>query len=225
MNDGEVIATVNGVTIGRARVLGDDDGCATNDDDRNMDCSWEMHLEPQPPSVNVQIVLTEVPGSGDQPDDDTGRIILNDIAFGDVYLCSGQSNMEMSVGDAFEAEEEIDASIHYPHLRLATVERTIAYWARDDVRSKGPQAWWRSGPDAVAGGSFGYFSAACYFTGRDVYTALQGLIPIGLVVSVSGCIAEFIALSPSRVSYPSLDGRLSSRGVVNRSKHLVHHRL
>ena len=182
---GGITASIGGTTIGRTTIVQKQHHSTTDDFDEHY---WEINLDPQPPSVDVVLVLAEVPaaeGANDAGTPLSHEISLYDVAFGDVYLCSGQSNMEMSVVDVFAADDEIEDSQYYPHLRLATVQRTIANTTQDDVVHKGPQAWSRSGPTSVAGGSFGYFSAACYFAGRDVYKALDGMVPIGLVASVS----------------------------------------
>jgi sialate O-acetylesterase len=142
------------------------------------DGSWWLNLPPQPAGTGHTIHIS----------DGTTEIILEDIAFGDVYLCSGQSNMQLSVAAVFNASEEIADSIHYPHLRLATVQQTTADIPQVDVASKANYAWARSGPDAMnaAGDAFSWYSASCYFFGRDLYKSLKGKVPIGLVTSCWG---------------------------------------
>ena len=46
---------------------------------------------------------------------------VDNVAFGDVRVCSGQSNVEISVGYTFGGRQAIDDSIHYPLLRLLTI--------------------------------------------------------------------------------------------------------
>ena len=96
--------------------------------------------------------------------------------------------MEMSVVAAFNASEKIADSIHYPHLRLATVQQTTADTPQVDVASKANYTWARSGPDAMdaAGDAFSWYSASCYFFGREIYKPLEGKVPIGLVTSCWG---------------------------------------
>ena len=136
-----------------------------------------IELPPQPAGVGHTIVISEAGGNS---------TTLEDIAFGDVYLCSGQSNMEFSVNAAFNASAEIAASANFPHLRLATVEKTVADTPQTDVASKANYTWARSSPSAFVpygGKTFTWPSAACYFFGRDLYKALGGKVPIGLVAS------------------------------------------
>ena len=49
-----------------------------------------------------------------------GTITLHDILFGDVWICSGQSNMQMTVSLIFNATEEVQSAGNYPKLRLFT---------------------------------------------------------------------------------------------------------
>jgi hypothetical protein len=54
-------------------------------------------------------------------DDIAEKVLLEDIYFGDVWLCGGQSNMQFTVNTAFNATEEIALANRYPHVRLLTV--------------------------------------------------------------------------------------------------------
>jgi sialate O-acetylesterase len=94
--------------------------------------------------------------------------------------------MEMSVPGVFDANSEIHDSANYPDLRLATVSKVIAKTPQQDVTSKSKYTWARSNPEAFGNATFSYFSATCFFFGRDLYTSLNGKIPIGLIVSCWG---------------------------------------
>ena len=161
----------------------------------DADGLWVIDLPPQPASASEDILLT----------DGTTTITLEDIAFGDVYLCSGQSNMEFSVNTAFNASHEIADSVNYPSLRLATVKNDVADAPKPDAASKANYTWARSGPAAfvpVDGTGFSWFSATCYFFGRDLYKALGGRVPIGLLASDWGgqrveCFSSAEALADS----------------------------
>jgi sialate O-acetylesterase len=155
--------------------LDDDEGIAFSiADDSGL---WTIELPPQPASSGHTITIS----------DGKSRIQLDDIAFGDVYLCSGQSNMQMSVQDAKNSTSEIEDSMHYPDLRLATVSMVRSSTPQQDVTSKASNyTWTRSGPGAFGSEKFSYFSATCYFFGRDLYTKLEGSVPIGLIVSCWG---------------------------------------
>lgn len=99
-------------------------------------------------------------------------ITLENILIGDVWLCSGQSNMEWPVSQSNNGDAEI-ASAYYPQLRLLNVASRMATEPRDDVEVEG---WEVCEPAAVEN-----FSAVGYFFGRDLHRTLD--IPIGLIGS------------------------------------------
>ncbi len=95
----------------------------------------------------------------------------SDVLVGDVYLCSGQSNMELAVaqsaGGGFVAARSANDQIrlfsiaHAGRASAAAVFEAPATWQLADATSVGP------------------FSAACYFMGRDLQEHLH--VPVGLV--------------------------------------------
>ena len=101
--------------------------------------------------------------------------------------------MEFSLNHAFNASAEIADSDRYPDLRMFTAAHANTQLPQFDVADKtggvGPyenSSWAVSSAHAfapVGQRDFSWFSAVCYFFGRDVYTALGGKIPIGLIVS------------------------------------------
>ena len=94
---------------------------------------------------------------------------------GDVWVCSGQSNMGWTVSRSNNAKEEI-ANAKYPNIRLFSVKRTVSLKPLDNVSGK----WAECSPKTVGG-----FSAAGYFFGRTIYKDLK--IPIGLINTSWGC--------------------------------------
>ena len=106
---------------------------------------------------------------------------LSNVLAGDVWVCSGQSNMEMGIGNVTNAESEI-ASADNPNIRLFTVQKTIAMEPRQslgqDTRSL-MGVWSVCTPDTVRTGGWNGFSAAGYFFGRRLQRDLN--IPIGLI--------------------------------------------
>ena len=98
-----------------------------------------------------------------------GTAAAEDILIGDVWLCSGQSNMELAVDDSIGADGA--GSPPDPKLRLFTVPREAAEAPKAELNG-GP--WRIAGPDSVP-----QFSAACYFMIRDL-RASEG-VPIGAI--------------------------------------------
>jgi len=99
---------------------------------------------------------------------------IKDVLVGEVWLCSGQSNMAMSVRGClnFEAEQ---AAAKLPNIRMATVSRKPAETPQTDCKA----SWAVCAPDTVGG-----FSATAYFFGRELHKALG--VPVGLINSSWG---------------------------------------
>jgi sialate O-acetylesterase len=96
-------------------------------------------------------------------------ITIKNILVGEVWVCSGQSNMQMSVRSSANADQEI-AAANYPKIRLFSVERKVAETPQDDCKGQ----WVECSPQTV-----GDFSAVAYFFGRELHTRLN--VPIGLI--------------------------------------------
>ena len=107
-------------------------------------------------------------------------IQLKDVLIGEVWLCSGQSNMEMPVkgwppgAPVLHSQQEIKAA-NFPEIRLFTVPKTIAIKPVNRVKSQ----WQICSPQTVAD-----FSATAYFFGKKLYQKLH--VPIGLIHSSWG---------------------------------------
>lgn len=101
---------------------------------------------------------------------------VSDLLVGDVWLCSGQSNMEFGVERALNGPGEI-ASANDPQIRLMTIEHKTSI--DPEPRFLTPVAWQPLSPQTVAD-----FSAACYFMARDLRTTEK--VPMGLIDSSWG---------------------------------------
>ncbi|MBI1374627.1 MAG: sialate O-acetylesterase [Phycisphaera sp.] len=109
---------------------------------------------------------------------------ISDVLVGDVWICSGQSNMEMGIGNVNNAQQEI-ASANYPKIRLFTVPKRVSMEPTDTINS----AWQVCTPESVAQGGWNGFTAVGYFFGRELHKDLD--VPIGLIhTSWGGTIAE-----------------------------------
>ena len=112
-------------------------------------------------------------------------VTLTNVLVGDVWICSGQSNMEMGIGGVNDAAAEI-AQADFPRIRLCTVPKRVAATPQETA-ANGP--WQICSPATVAVGGWGGFSAVAYFFGRDLYRDLN--VPIGLIhTSWGGTVAE-----------------------------------
>lgn len=118
------------------------------------------------------VTLTSMPAGGPYELTISGKnkIVLSDILIGDVYICSGQSNMEWVLKNTNNAAKEIAAS-SYPDIRLFTVKKAMRFSEKEDVEA---EPWAVCGPS-----SSGDFSAVAYFFARKLVTDIN--IPIGLI--------------------------------------------
>ena len=110
---------------------------------------------------------------------DGETVTRRNLMFGDVWLCSGQSNMEMGVANVNNAQQEI-ANANYPNIRLFTVPKGVSATPQTQVNSQ----WLVCTPENIQKGVWGGFSATAYFFGRKLNQELK--IPIGLIHSSWG---------------------------------------
>ncbi len=121
---------------------------------------WQAALKAMPANTNAQTMT--VTGDGK-------TISFDDILIGEVWICSGQSNMAWTVGRSNNAQEEI-ASANHPLIRLCRVANTIAAEPQDNANIN----WSHCTPKSVSG-----FSAVGYFFGRHLMENLN--VPVGLI--------------------------------------------
>jgi len=129
----------------------------------DVDGEWKLELPAKPVGGPYDMLIIA---------DDT--ITYSNILFGEVWVCSGQSNMGMTVGGSSRVKnykQEIKQA-HYPKIRHFTVDRAMSAKPLNNVETKG---WFPVTPESID-----KFSATAYFFARDLQKGLEG-IPIGLV--------------------------------------------
>ncbi len=127
------------------------------------------------------------------------RIAIDDVLVGEVWLCSGQSNMAMTVSRAADFEEEQKAA-NWPKLRMLTVARQAVEQPVDKCEGD----WKICSPDTVGG-----FSATGYFFGRTLHEDLD--VPVGLIASSwGGTAVEAWTSAEAQQSKPELKSLLQS---------------
>ena len=99
---------------------------------------------------------------------------LTNVLFGEVWVCSGQSNMQWSVNASKDSAAEIAAAM-YPKIRLFYVPRRSSGLLKKDVEAD----WQETSPETIPN-----FSAVAYFFGRKLHKDLN--VPIGLINSSWG---------------------------------------
>ena len=133
------------------------------------DGSWRVDLDPFPNGA-PPLTLTV-----------TGKTTLkfNDVLIGDVWICSGQSNMQLEMHEVYNGATEL-AKAADPQLRLFRPEKIHSLTPMKDL----PGRWYVSSPDTAWA-----FSAAGYFFGRELRAKTNR--PIGMVsISVGGTPAQ-----------------------------------
>jgi sialate O-acetylesterase len=106
----------------------------------------------------------------------SNKLTISDVLVGDVWLASGQSNMEWPVRDANNAAAAI-AAANYPGIRRIDVPNEAALTPQADF---GGQGWQRCSPQTV-----GEFSAVAYFFARDLHQR-DPKVPIGIITAEWG---------------------------------------
>lgn len=135
----------------------------------------QQHVAQAGPSGTWTAVLTPEPVGGPyvlQVQEKT-TITLRGILMGDIWVCSGQSNMEMPLngwGQVLNYEQEISTA-NYPAIRLFTVEKDVQGQPAEDIKGG---TWQTCSPQHIP-----LFSAVGYFFGRTLHQQLH--IPIGLI--------------------------------------------
>ena len=129
----------------------------------DADGKWTVNLDPLHPGQTYTLTVNG-----------KNSLVVQDVLVGEVWLCSGQSNMAMTVNRAqnFEAEK---AAAKYPKIRMFKEGDGPATTPQE--RGKG--VWVVCSPDTVGG-----FSAAGYFFGREIHEKLG--VPVGLINSSVG---------------------------------------
>ncbi|MEJ1241225.1 sialate O-acetylesterase [Chryseolinea sp. T2] len=120
---------------------------------------WRLELSPETAGGPYQMIVKG-----------KNVITINDILVGEVWVCSGQSNMEWPLRAAKNAEEEIKAA-NFPQIRQFLVKKEVSAKPEEDVKGGD---WKACSPETA-----GDFTAVGYFFARSVYNEIN--VPIGLI--------------------------------------------
>ena len=106
---------------------------------------------------------------------DGEKLVLNNVLSGEVWICSGQSNMEMPVagwGKVMNYEQEV-ADADYPSIRLLQVKKTVAFSPQDNVEMN------MNGWQECSSATVPEFSSVAYFYARKLWKELN--VPVGVI--------------------------------------------
>ncbi|GHT66698.1 9-O-acetylesterase [Bacteroidia bacterium] len=128
--------------------------------------NWEIILPPQPAGGPFSMTIKA-----------SNSILINDILIGDVWICSGQSNMELPMSRVAPVYKPEIASADYPEIRYFEVPKVYNF--KEPQKDLLYGKWTAATPQTVLG-----FSATAYFFAKELYDRYQ--IPIGLINSALG---------------------------------------
>eukprot|EP01084_Bolivina_argentea_P062662 114602_1 len=104
----------------------------------------------------------------------TGNIIIQDIYFGELILCTGQSNMGTTVAEGDSKEQEIAIAKNFPNIRLLHINNSNSDTPMQNTTGIYNNTWMIAGTKTPVGSdSVGTFSAACWMTGRRITAYLE----------------------------------------------------
>ena len=189
-------------------------GQATKGVKVNLHCSWGAQATTVADETGNWMVKLNTPKADNKSHTVTVKskkntIEIEDVLLGEVWLASGQSNMEMpmkgfryaKIHELVEGAEEEIANANYPEIRMFTVKRIIAFESQENTEGN----WAVCSPETL-----GEFSAVAYYFGKKLYEELN--VPIGLIHSSFGG-------SPAE-SWVRLDFIEKIKGFENTSKRL-----
>ena len=141
---------------------------------------WQVEIGPFEPGQELRFVLVDA----DEANDEAARTVISDVLVGDVWLCSGQSNMAWGLNRTLDAQREIE-SANDEQIRLFTVPRHAArepqFGLKDEGKDGEPSSgrWVKLSPAAAR-----RFSAVGYYFGTTLHDAIDQ--PVGLIHSSWG---------------------------------------
>ncbi|TAH19907.1 MAG: sialate O-acetylesterase [Cytophagales bacterium] len=125
-----------------------------------VDSTWRVVLQPTKAGGNY---ILEISGEN--------KIAFRNVTFGDIWICSGQNNMDMPLNKASDGRAEM-LKAEFPMIRLFTVKKNYSSKPLQDIESE--EGWLLSDIETAA-----HFSAVGYFFAKEIFT--QTTVPIGIV--------------------------------------------
>ena len=100
-----------------------------------------------------------------------------------MWICSGQSNMQMSLLGVFNGTEEANGGAQFDRIRMMTASLRSSGTPVYDLLGT-DQFWSVSSPTSLGNGPWSYFSATCWYFGKSLHQNLY--VPIGLIATSWG---------------------------------------
>ncbi|MBN1647948.1 MAG: sialate O-acetylesterase, partial [Spirochaetales bacterium] len=162
---------------------------------------WILHLDPVPAVTEPQELAMEYLTD---PKIDLGRKIpegrtFKDVLVGDVWLCSGQSNMEFGMAGIYDKEKEA-LDLEYPQIRVYLIYKH----AQGVPRAETSSAWFPARRSSIFSGGWHGFSAVGFTFARKIYNETK--VPIGVIQAAFGGSKIDAWIPPQELAgYPELD--------------------
>jgi sialate O-acetylesterase len=156
----------------------------------NAEKNWSAKLNtPQGNFNNHTITIREYGVNKDNTinhEDELGKVEIKNVLIGEVWLCSGQSNMDWDANAGIKTGETEVPAANYPHIRFFKIGKRISDYPQDDLAGG---SWLECTPETMPS-----FSAVGYFFGKAIHMDLN--VPVGLISDAWGGI-------PIDVAYPA----------------------
>ena len=130
----------------------------------NRNGKWRINLDPEPAGGPYEI---SIQGRNTR--------LIHDVLVGEVWICSGQSNMEFQLRSVLDADSEIRGA-EYPEIRHIKIPLSVSGTPNDDIQ---PASW-----NICSYKTAGEFTAVGYFFARELVKRLH--VPVGLINSTWG---------------------------------------
>lgn len=131
------------------------------------DGSWLVKLAAMPASAEGREIRAAETGGNE--------VVVKDVLVGEVWVASGQSNMEWNVGGSREEDKASASSTPLPLVRMIAVPKKVTHARQQDFQGK----WLPALPEHVMG-----FSAVGYFFARNIHEQVK--VPVGIINSSWG---------------------------------------
>lgn len=143
-----------------------------------VDGTWRQHLPPMPASKVAYNFAFESSNSNSE------KATLEDVLFGDVFICGGQSNMAMGMTAVANASLEMQEANNFPTIRIFSAGHNRSFTPLHDLQNV-REPWQIASSRTIASSreTFSSFSAVCWFFGKEISRKLSptGNVPIGLI--------------------------------------------
>ncbi|MBQ8046842.1 MAG: 9-O-acetylesterase [Prevotella sp.] len=162
---------------------------------------WKVEVETPkaggPYEITISTPAGEAPAASGQLQA-LDKKILHNVLIGEVWLCTGQSNMEMPLagwGKIDDYEKEIANADNYPDIRIINMKKVISPVPREDIAAMN-EGW-----EVCSSKTIPEFSAAGYFFGVNLQKTLK--VPVGLIATNwGGTLAESWTSEESLMKMP-----------------------